>query len=1096
MQTWSRSPRNLLPLALIVGLCAGLFAPRWDEVVSAQPAAEVAQPAPLHAVDELNVVISEFRFVGPEGGNDEFIELFNPSWEPITITGWKIWGSNSAGSIGNTPRFTFTETTILQPGQYYLLVNSGASESLVSIANKTYTSGFTEDGGVALTLPDNTVIDQVGLSSGSTYKEGTPLAPLTGSSEQSYERKRDGTAGNCFDTDNNAADFVRNNGSSNPRNSFQAFAPCLVVTNVTSAVDDTSPFQMGDIIDITVTFSSNVNVTGSPRLKLETGATDRDAIYLSGSGTNTLIFRYTVQAGDSSSDLAYVSANALTLNGGTIIGAIGDAVLILPKPGASGSLSANKAIQIDSDGPPTVLSITRLNPTAQITNSDTLTFRVTFSEAVNNVSMDGTDFETDIALSATIGVTQVTGNRYDVTLSGGNIPTYNGNVGLALSGLQDIEDLVGNDLVIAPIPTNETYTLDNTPPNVTISLAGGQSDTPNTQPIQFVVQFDEPIDVSTFSTADITQSGTSLSPSWTITNTGDNQTFNLSATVTSNGTVIPSISANQVNDLAGNGNTASTNTTATLFDNISPTVTINQLPSQPDPANSLPVRFRVVFSEPINTAFFTTADITQNGTATGVVWSIANPSGDRMTFNLNATSVTGQGTIIPTIAANRVTDLVGNNNLQSTSTDNSVLYQIIVHNTRAVLINEVAWAGTGSGLSEHEWIELYNPGNTAINITGWKIVSADGNPNITLNGVIPAKGYFLLERGTDNVVANIAADQVYPGAGTTNSLSNSGETLYLRDVSNKTIDTANINGGAWPRGSSSTYATMERSGNIADSDSAWHTNTGLKRNGKNANGGNIMGTPKSANSTAPTPTPTRTPTKTRTPTPIRTTTPTRTPTRTPTPPPASLTARLVINEILARPGFDWNRDGVVDVYDEFIEIKNNSTFDVDLRGWKLDDQASNDVSPFNLPNQTLRPGERVAFFRPQTNIPLSDGGGTVRLLNSQNLVFDEFTYVIAKAEDRSFCRIPDGGFSVLAWQEDCIPTPNLPNTLEGSVPSLPGGFDSPVCDLPDTIPAGFFSAECRGYGANIWNPYYWDQAGWAGRKYLPQADKKWQSFIE
>ena len=113
-----------------------------------------------------------------------------------------------------------------------------------------------------------------------------------------------------------------------------------------------------------------------------------------------------------------------------------------------------------------------------------------------------------------------------------------------------------------------------------------------------------------------------------------------------------------------------------------------------------------------------------------------------------------------------------------------------------MIINEVAWAGTVSGLSDDEWIELYNPGSAAISITGWNLKAADGTPDIVLNGFIPAGGYFLLERGADlsddTTVSDIPADQIYTG----NALSNSGEELTLYDGSNKIIDTANGNGGS------------------------------------------------------------------------------------------------------------------------------------------------------------------------------------------------------------------------------------------------------------------------------------------------------------
>jgi fibronectin-binding autotransporter adhesin len=86
-----------------------------------------------------------------------------------------------------------------------------------------------------------------------------------------------------------------------------------------------------------------VIVTGTPQLTLETGTVDRSVDYVSGSGTDTLVFNYTVQAGDTASDLDYLSSNALALNGGTLRdAAANDAVLTLPAPGATGSLGETR----------------------------------------------------------------------------------------------------------------------------------------------------------------------------------------------------------------------------------------------------------------------------------------------------------------------------------------------------------------------------------------------------------------------------------------------------------------------------------------------------------------------------------------------------------------------------------------------------------------------------------------------------------------------------------------------------------------------------------------------------------------------------------
>jgi hypothetical protein len=123
------------------------------------------------------------------------------------------------------------------------------------------------------------------------------------------------------------------------------------VINVTSGHAD-GTFTAGTVIDISVQFGGVVTVTGSPTLGLETGATDRNATYLSGSGSDTLLFRYTVQPGDESSDLDYTGTTALALNGGTIEDAFGNnAVLTLPEPGSSGSLGANKSMVVDAAPP-------------------------------------------------------------------------------------------------------------------------------------------------------------------------------------------------------------------------------------------------------------------------------------------------------------------------------------------------------------------------------------------------------------------------------------------------------------------------------------------------------------------------------------------------------------------------------------------------------------------------------------------------------------------------------------------------------------------------------------------------------------------------
>src|SRR5487761_1052957 len=119
------------------------------------------------------------------------------------------------------------------------------------------------------------------------------------------------------------------------------------------------------------------------------------------------------------------------------------------------------------------------------------------------------------------------------------------------------------------------------------------------------------------------------------------------------------------------------------------------------------------------------------------------------------------------------------------------------------VINEVAWAGSTNSPND-EWLELYNPSNQSIALDKWKLEATDGSPLITLQGEIPANGYFLLERTDDTSVPNIKANQIYTG-----SLYNKGEDLKLIDASGMLQDEVNASQG-WPAGDNSIKATMSR----------------------------------------------------------------------------------------------------------------------------------------------------------------------------------------------------------------------------------------------------------------------------------------------
>ncbi len=217
-------------------------------------------------------------------------------------------------------------------------------------------------------------------------------------------------------------------------------------------------------------------------------------------------------------------------------------------------------------------------------------------------------------------------------------------------------------------------TWDNVAPSVTINQAAAQPDPTNASPINFTVVFSEP--VTGFITGDVTLAGTA-GGALTGTVTGGPTTYNVAVTgMTTSGTVVATIAAAKALDLAGNDNTASTSADNTVtWDNVAPTVTINQAAAQADPTNASPINYTVVFSEPVTG--FVTGDVTVGGTSGGA--KTGTVTGGPTTYNVAVTGMTTSGTVIATIAAARATDLAGNNNTASTSTDNTVTWDRATH---------------------------------------------------------------------------------------------------------------------------------------------------------------------------------------------------------------------------------------------------------------------------------------------------------------------------------------------------------------------------------------------------------------------------------
>jgi len=134
----------------------------------------------------------------------------------------------------------------------------------------------------------------------------------------------------------------------------------------------------GDTVQVTVTMTEPtlVNTSGGiPSIELTIGSTRVDAGYVSGSGSDSLIFQYTIRPGDNDNDGISIRANPLDLNGGSIADLAGNPAN-LGHPGAVGN---NPSFIVDTIAPTLSSSTPADNATHVLPGDDIV---LTFSEPV------------------------------------------------------------------------------------------------------------------------------------------------------------------------------------------------------------------------------------------------------------------------------------------------------------------------------------------------------------------------------------------------------------------------------------------------------------------------------------------------------------------------------------------------------------------------------------------------------------------------------------------------------------------------------------------------------------------------------------------
>ncbi len=322
-----------------------------------------------------------------------------------------------------------------------------------------------------------------------------------------------------------------------------------------------------------------------------------------------------------------------------------------------------------------------------------------------------------------------------------------------------------------------------------------------------------------------------------------------------------------------------------------------------------------------------------------------------------------------------------------------------------------------------EFIELYNPNNSEINLENWDIKkkTKSGSESNVLNnieGIIPARSYFLIaprancgESKTEKCYqGNILADDEY----TTNMFLAADNTVLLYDHNGNLIDKIgwgeasdfeseavmnnpenkqsleriNTNGAVQDTNNNKNDFVLQN--NPEPRNSGFINNQDVSVDNNNDDDGEIPPAPFAEggddDETHPSP--------------------------------SQEGNKIIITEFLPNPE-DSDRDN------EFIEIYNNGDAEVDLGGWTLEDKMGS-VKKFVIPDGVKMGARKYkAFYSDETRIALNNSGDGIILRNKNENIINETQISGAALEEQAFAL--DGNKN---WVWTLRPTPGRGNIIE------------------------------------------------------------------
>jgi len=603
--------------------------------------------------DTANLVISQVYGGGGNSGapyRSDFIEIFNRGNTSVNLNGWSV---QYASDTATTWAVTNLTNVTLQPGQYYLVQESGSNVAFPALPtpDATGTTNLAAGAGKVALVNGTTalsgscpsgssIIDFLGYGTTATCREGTTTAdnaPAPGNTTADFRK-----AGGCVDTNNNAADFLVS--APNPRNSSSPTNDCSTGIKPDITINDVTVTE-GDTGTKTVDFTITLSTTSAQTVTVDFATADGTAT----AGTD------------------YQSTNGtVTFNPGEI----------------------TKTVTV------TIIGDTMDEPNE--------TFFVNLSNATNALILDnqGQGTITDNDAAPTISIN-------DVTIAEGNSGTTNATFNVTLSAASSFTVTVN----YATADGTATAGSDYQSTSGTLTFTPGQT----TQTILVPINGD-----TTFES---------------------NETFVVNLTAPTNATILdnqgqgtitnddaapptPTISISDVTVTEGNSGTTNATFTVSLSASSAQTITVDY-----STANGTAIA-------PTDYQAITTTTLTFNPTETSKTITVL-VNGDTTneaiceTFFVNLTNPTN-ATISDGIGQGSITDDDGTK----------------------VVISQVYGGGGNSGATyRNDFIEIFNRGNTSVNLTGWSVQYQSASTTTTwsktdLTGVTLQPGqYYLIQEG-------------------------------------------------------------------------------------------------------------------------------------------------------------------------------------------------------------------------------------------------------------------------------------------------------------------------------------------------------------